>query len=191
MRARERGQRLGAHEPVGVRDHAHDPVAFARPRHYGSGMAIADELAADLKEAMRRKESGTVACIRFVKSKIQEAVTAKGFRGEADDDLHRRIIASYVKSLQKGIEELEAAGDRGRTLRDQYSAEIAYLERYLPKLLGVEETRDLVRRKLADLGVTDAKRSGQVVGAILKEHKGEVDPALVRRLVEEALASST
>jgi uncharacterized protein YqeY len=153
-------------------------------------MAIEDELAAELKDAMRRKDSGTVACIRFVKSKIQEAVTAKGFQGRADDELYRRIISSYVKSLQKGIQELEAAGDRSRDLRDQYAAEIVYLERYLPKLLGADETAEIVRGKVAELGVTDPKRSGQVVGAILKEHKGEVDPALVRRLVDEALTST-
>ena len=38
-----------------------------------------------------------------------------------------------------------------------------------------------------ELSVDDPKRAGQVVGHIMKDHKGEVDGALVNRLVREAL----
>ena len=150
-------------------------------------MTIERQLDDDLKSAMRGQEAGKVACIRSVKSKVKEATTAKGFSGPADDALYRRVIVSYVKQLRNALPELEAAGEKGRALVESYSAEIAYLERYLPKLLGEAETRELVKRTIAELGATDPKRSGQVMGAVMKQHRESVDPALVKAIVEESL----
>lgn len=152
-------------------------------------MSIERSLEDDLKAAMRGKEATTVACIRSVKAKVKEATTAKGFSGPVDDALHRRVIAAYVKQLRNALPELEAAGERGREIREGYEREIAYLERYLPKLLGEAETRALVDQVIAGLGTVDPKRSGQIVGAVMKQHRESVDPALVKRLVEERLGT--
>ena len=151
-------------------------------------MSIETQLDEALKAAMRSKDADRVACIRQVRAKVGEAKVAKGFDGKVDDALHQRIIGSYVKSLQKAGEELGAAGDRGEELRRKYAAEVAYLEQFLPKLLGEAETRELVVRAIAESGVDDLKQSGKVMGAIMKTHRQQVDAGLVRRLVEEALS---
>ena len=151
-------------------------------------MSISLRLSEDLKNAMRSKDQDRTACIRQVRSKIQEAVNAPNFDGEVDDAFHVQVIGAYVKSLSKAIKELEAAGERSQALRDRYAAEIDYLQVYLPKLLGEEETAALVRQAIADLGVTDPKQAGRVMGVIMKAHRDDVDAALVRRLVDETLA---
>lgn len=152
-------------------------------------MSLEDQLTTDLKEAMRRKDADVVACIRQIRSKVQEAKTAKGFSGEIDDELYRSVIRAYVKSLRKAIEEFAAAGERAQELRTRYEAELSYLDKYMPRQLGEHETRDLVRKTIEELGVTDPKQSGRVMGAIMKAHKGQVDASLARRLVDEVLAS--
>ena len=152
-------------------------------------MSIERSLEDDLKTAMRAKDAATVACIRSVKAKVKETTTAKGFSGPVDDALHRRVIVSYVKQLRNALPELDAAGERGREIREGYEKEIAYLERYLPTLLGEAETRVLVEQAIASLGTVDPKRAGQIVGAVMKQHRESVDPALVRRLVEERLGA--
>ena len=146
-------------------------------------MSIAAKLDAELKDAMRARDQARLGCIRSVRAKVQEAVNAKGFTGEADDALYVKVIGSYVKSLQKAIDEMKGAG----AVADKYRAEIAYLQPYLPQALDEGATRALVQKTIADLGVTDAKQSGRVMGAIMKDHKDEVDAALVKRLVSEAL----
>lgn len=151
-------------------------------------MSIERALEDDLKNAMRAKDAATVACVRSVKAKVKEATTAKGFSGPVDDALHRRVIAAYVKQLRNALPELEAAGERGREIREGYEKEIAYLDRFLPKLLGEAETQAIVDRVIAGLGTVDPKRAGQVVGAVMKQHRDEVDPTIVKRLVEARLA---
>lgn len=151
-------------------------------------MSIEEQLNEDLKTAMRSKAADTVACIRQLKSKVQETVNAKDFKGPVDDALHQKVIASYVKSLEKGISELLAAGERSQPLRDKYAAEIAYLGKYMPKMLSEAETLDLVKKAIATLGITDPKQAGKVLGVLMKEHRGSMDTHLAKTLAEKELA---
>ena len=150
--------------------------------------SIETRLADELKQSMRQRDSARVACIRQVRSKVQEAVNAPGFSDEVDDAFYQKIIASYVKQLRRGIEELgNAGGERGEALKQSYGAEITYLEQYLPRLLDEAATRAIVEETVAALGVSGTAQLGRVMGTIMKEHKGEVDPALVRKVLEDVL----
>lgn len=153
-------------------------------------MTIENQLNDELKANMRAKNADVVACIRQLKSKVQEATNAKDFAGEVNDALYQQVIASYVKSLQKAIGEMESAGDRSQAIRAKYTAEIGYLNKFMPKMLDEAATRTLVRKAIETSGVTDAKQSGKVLGALMKQHKGEIDPALAKRLVEAELQGS-
>ena len=150
-------------------------------------MSIEQRLDEDLKQGMRSKDAARMGCVRQVRSKMQETVNAKDFSGTVDDALYQKVIASYVKQLRRGIEELGEGSGRAQELRDKYQAEIDYLGQFLPKLLDEGATGALVQEALVSSGVTDAKQAGRVVGGIMKTHKGEVDAAVVRRLVDEAL----
>jgi uncharacterized protein YqeY len=153
-------------------------------------MTITERLAEALKDAMRARDSDRVACIRQVRSKLQEAMNAPDFEGEMSDDDAQKIIASYVKSLQKSIEELRAGGDKAQPLITKYQAEIGYLEGYLPQRLDEDATAALVDSALGELGITDAKQAGRAIGHIMKAHRSEVDAALVRKIVEARLSGN-
>jgi uncharacterized protein YqeY len=55
-------------------------------------------------------------------------------------------------------------------------------------MAGEDEVRAAVKEAIARLAVTDAKQAGKVMGDIMKTNKGKFDPAMVKRLAEEALA---
>lgn len=148
---------------------------------------IAKRLDEDMKNAMRAKDQPKVACVRQLRSKAQEAQNAPDFKGPADDAFYQKIITSYVRMLDKGIADLGAAGERGAPLIASYKAEIDYLSQFLPRMLSADATATLVKDTVAALGAKEAKDVGRVIGAIMKDHKGQVDPALARKLVEEAL----
>ncbi|HSI05181.1 MAG: GatB/YqeY domain-containing protein [Myxococcota bacterium] len=148
---------------------------------------IAKRLDDDLKTAMRAKDQAKVACVRQLRSKAQEAMNAADFKGPADDAFYQKTINGYVRMLEKGIADLGGAGDRGTALITSYRNEIDYLSQFLPKMLSPDVTATLVKDTIAALGAKEAKDVGRVIGAIMKEHKGQVDPALTRKLVEEAL----
>jgi uncharacterized protein YqeY len=155
-------------------------------------MATMEEQLNDrLKEAMRSKDAKAADVLRMLKTKVMERRTAKGFTGQVDDALVLEVITAYVKQLKKAVDEYAALGERGAEMVTQLSYEVGYCEQFLPKMIGEPETEALVKEAIGKLGATDVKQAGKVMGEVLKTHKGKVDPALVKKLAERLLATST
>lgn len=148
--------------------------------------SIKDQLTADRVSAMKRGDKATVNVVRQVESEVAVAKSAPGFSGEVDDELYRATIAAYVKKMDKARDEYESLGEAGRAQAEALAFEVDYLSRFLPEAPSEEETRLLVERTIAELGVDDPKLKGKVIGAVMQSGEG-LDGALVARLVGEAL----
>ena len=152
-------------------------------------MTIQEQLAAEQKAAMKSGDRATLNVIRQIQTEVAVAKAGPGFDGEVDDALYLATIATYVKRMGKAREEYETLGERGREQADKLTFEIDYLSAYLPQKLDEAATRALVDQAITDLGATNPKMTGQVIGAVMKSGE-EVDGALVARLVNEALANT-
>lgn len=152
-------------------------------------MSIASDLAAELKDAMLTKDARRRDVIRQVQTEITLARSEPGYDESKDDDVVQGVIESYSKRMQKSITEYESYGERGADMADKLRFEVDYLSRWMPQKLDEAATRSLIEGKIAELGVAgDEKAAGRVTGMIMKDHKDEVDGALVNRLVREMLA---
>lgn len=147
---------------------------------------IADELEAELKDGMRERDRARINVIRQIKTEVAVLTASAGFDRPVDDALYVEIISSYSKKMQKAKDEFESAGDRGREQAEKLAYEIEYLSRWLPAQLSREETSALVAKAIADVGASDVKDLGRVMGAVMKSG-AEVDGALVNQLVREQL----
>jgi len=152
-------------------------------------MTIREELAEELKNAMRAKDGPRRDVIRQVETEVAVARSQPGFEGEVDDELYRSVIASYVKKMDKARDEYLEIGERGAAMADKLGFEVEYLSRWLPSKLDEKATRDLVKGAIAELGVAgDEKAAGRVIGHLMKTHGKDLDGGLVNRLVREELA---
>ncbi len=154
-------------------------------------MSLLEEMDARLKAAMKAGDKAAVSALRMVRARLTERRMEKDFSGEMTDDVVQEVVSAYVKQLKKALPEYERAGEAGEETARSFAFEIEYLSAFLPRLMDEDATRVIVKETLAALAVSDPKRVGQVMGAIMKAHKGEVDPGLVRRLVEEELGVSS
>lgn len=153
-------------------------------------MSIKEELAAELKDAMRSGDAARRNVIRQIETEVAVARSAPGFSGEAGDELYRSVIGSYVKKMRKAIDEYREAGERGAAMADSLGFEVEYLSRWLPRTLDEEETRRLVREAIAELDVAgDPKAAGRVTGSLMKSRGGELDGQTVSRIVREELGA--
>lgn len=150
-------------------------------------MTIKEELAAELKDALRASDRNRKDVIRAIETEVSRAKAEPGFEGDVDDDLYQSVIASYVKKMTKARDEYGELGDQGSDMAAKLQFEIEYLGRWLPEKLDESATKDLVYAAITELSVDDPRRAGQVVGHIMREYHGEVDGALVNRLVRDAL----
>lgn len=150
-------------------------------------MTIEEQLNARLTEAMRARSEREVSVLRMVKSQATVARSAPGFSGKTDDAFWSDVIARYVKQQKKAIAEFEKAGDAGREQIAALEFEVDYLAPFLPAVLSEEEVRELVKTAIAKTGAVGPKMLGKVMGFVMKDHKGKVDAAMVKRLAAEEL----
>ena len=151
-------------------------------------VTIKEQLAANLREAMRAKDKPQINVIRQIESEISVQKAAPGFTGEVDDDLYLKTITSYVKKMKKAQAEFAAAGERGSEQAAKLGYEIDYLAQWLPAQADEATTRELVRAAIAELGVDDPKQMGRVIGHVMKSG-ADLDGALVNALVREELGA--
>jgi uncharacterized protein len=151
-------------------------------------MSLYESLEQKLHEAIKARDLRSADCLRMLKAKLIEKRTSPGFKGELTDAIVRDVAATYVKQLSRSIQEFEKAGDAGREHIEKIKWEVDFLSGYLPKHLDEGTTRKIVEEAIAQSGVTDPAQSGRVIGVVMKSHKDEVDPVLVRKLIEEILS---
>jgi len=152
-------------------------------------MAIKDEMAAELKDSIRRGDKPRSAVIRQIETEVSRAKSEPGFDGEVDDALYIKVIGSYTKKMTKARDEYLGYGEQGAAQAESLGFEVDYLSRWLPSALGESETRKIVAAAIAGLGVEDPKMAGRVVGHIMKSGIEGIDGGLVNRLVREALGA--
>lgn len=151
-------------------------------------MTIQEQLAAELKDAMRQKDAPRRDAIRQIQTEVATAKSQPDFEGEVDDVLYQRVIGSYVKKMEKSRAEYADLGERGQAMAEKLAFEVDYLSQWLPSKLGEDETRRLVQEAIDELGVAgDEKAAGRVTGHLMKTSGKDLDGQLVNRLVREEL----
>lgn len=150
-------------------------------------MPIQNDMTEKLKAAMRAKDKRALGIIRMLKSRMKETTTAAGFSGEVNDELWLKVIRSYAKQQQKAIALYEKAGDDGVEHIEEIRWELAWMAPYMPKSADEATIRGWVDEAIAGLGGKESARFGAVMGAVMKAHKGEATPNVVRQIVQDAL----
>lgn len=151
-------------------------------------MSIKEELSAELKDAMRAHDRNRLDVVRQINTEIARAVCAPGFTGEPDDGLYRKTIAAYAKKMAKALADYESYGDRGAEAAAKLRFEVEYLERWLPKAPSAEEIATFVDEAVQEVGATEMKAMGHVMGHVMKQHPG-LDGSVVSALVRARLTS--
>ena len=147
-------------------------------------MTLRERIEADIKEAMKSGETVTRDTLRMVLSALKNKRIEKG--DELDEGAELAVLSTAVKSRQDSADQYDKAGRED--LRDKERAEIAVIQKYLPKMLGEEETRALVERTVGELGLSSKKEIGRLMKAVMAEHRGAVDGKVVQRIAGELLA---
>ena len=151
-------------------------------------MTIKEELDAELKDALRSKDRMRLDVIRQINTEVTTAAAAPNFTGEIDDALYVDAISHYTKRMAKAKAEYEGYGEKGADMVDKLGFEVDYLSRWLPQQASAEDVRAIVDSAIAELGATDPRQIGQVMGHIMKNHHG-LDGSQVNAAVREALGA--
>ena len=148
-------------------------------------MAIIDDLSTALKEAMKSKEKTKLDAIRQVQTEVAKKKAEKG--EEATDELVLGVITSYVKKMNKAVEEYNFLGDRGVEMAEKIQGEIDFLSTWLPDQLSDDEVAKIVDEVLSEMGNVDMSQMGKIIGAVMAKADG-LDGATVSKIVREKIS---
>ncbi len=148
-------------------------------------MGLKERLDADLKAAMKDRETLKLSVVRMVKSavKYREIEVMKPL----DDPGIQGVIVSEIKRRRDSVEQYKA-GNR-QDLVDKEEAEIAILQGYLPQPLSEKELSAKVDEAIARVGAKGPKDMGAVMKALLPEVQGRAEGKVVSEMVKQRLAS--
>lgn len=147
---------------------------------------IKDQLTQDLKQALLEGDKVKATVLRGLKSAIGYAEVAAGKRDEGLEN--KEVISLLQKEAKKRQESADLyakAGDQARA--DQELAEKRIIEVYLPAQLSEAEIATHVDTAISELGATDSKALGQVIGAVKARTNGAADGAIIARIAKERL----
>lgn len=146
-------------------------------------MSLNEQLLNDMKLAMKSKDELRLSTIRLLRSSVSYAQINKG--AELTDDEVLEVISREAKRRREAI---EAADSGGRSdVADKERAELEVLSVYLPKQLSEAEVEAIAREIVAEVGATDLKDRGKVMGPLMQRIKGKADGKLAGQVVEKLL----
>ena len=149
-------------------------------------MTLQDQLMADLKTALRDKDSVRKSALRMALAALKYARVEVNRDLTADEMLG--ALSKEVRQRHKAMEEFERAGRADLVASER--AELDILEAYLPQALSEDEIVDLARQVIAETGASSTKDMGQVMRAIMPRVRGRADGRQVNQIVRQLLQSS-
>jgi hypothetical protein len=147
-------------------------------------MDIRQRLDADLKEAMRARDSVRLETVRNVRGTIRAREIDSG--KELDDQEIAKLIRGLVKQREDSISQYREGGRNDLVERE--SAEKALLEAYLPAGPSSADVERVVGEVIAELGASTMKDMGRVMKAVSERLGGGADGKLVSAVVKSKLS---
>lgn len=149
-------------------------------------MNLETQIMAQLKEAMKAKNTVALEALRAVKSELLLAKTS-GANGDLSEDQEIALLQKLVKQRKEAAEQFEA---NGRVeLADKELAQAEVIQQFLPAQLTDEELTAVIQEIVTKVGATSPKDMGKVMGAASSQLAGKAEGKLISAKVKDILAS--
>lgn len=145
---------------------------------------IYDTLRADIITAMKARDSVATTALRTADAAIKRA--SMDANKDIDDAMTIATLRKAVKNLADARVEFEKGGRSDLVAAN--TAEMALLEKYLPKGLDAAKVEALVVEVIAATGAQSKKEMGKVIAALKQRPEAALlDFGAVSRLVQSKL----
>ena len=148
-------------------------------------MDLFEKVSEDIKNAMKAKDKVALETLRNVKKCFLEAKTAPGANDTLTDADALKIMQKLVK---QGKDSAGVYAGQGRQdLADAELAQVAVIERYLPKQMSTEELENVLKEIIAEVGAAGPKDMGKVMGVASKRLAGKAEGRVISEAVKRLL----
>ena len=148
-------------------------------------MELFDIISNDIKEAMKAKDKVALDTLRNIKKVLLEAKTAPGANDTVSDETAIKLIQKLAK---QGKESAELYSSQNRPeLAAEELAQVAVMEKYLPKQMSEEEIAAALKEIIAQTGAAGPQDMGKVMGVATKQLAGKAEGRVISTIVKQQL----
>ncbi|MDK4689741.1 GatB/YqeY domain-containing protein [Kingella negevensis] len=148
-------------------------------------MTLKAQLTADMKTAMKAKDSVTLSTIRLINTEIKQFEVDN--RAEVDDE---KVTAIIMKMIKQRKDSAKIYTDANREdLAEKELAEVAVLQCYLPEMLSADAIAAEVAKAIAETGAAGMGDMGKVMGVLKTRLAGKADMGEVNKALKAALTA--
>ena len=138
-------------------------------------MELQKQISADLVAAMKVKDTTTLNVLRVLKGEIQRAEQSSNGKVQLSD-------ADIIKLVKKSIDGInETGGDQ---------AEVAVLEKYMPKQMTESEITTLVSSLIVTNSYSSPKDMGKIMAHFSENYAGQYDGKVLSQMVKDLLTNT-
>lgn len=151
-------------------------------------MTIHEQVKAGIPEAMKARDEARLRTLRSLTTAMTNEVVAKKRKPDEflTDEEALAVLKRASNQRKDSIEQFEKAG------REELAApekeELSTIEGFLPAQMSREEIEQIVKTKMAELGVSNKSEAGKLTGSLMKDLKGQADGGLVKEVVDSLLS---
>ena len=148
-------------------------------------MSLITKIDSEIKAAMLSKQEARLRGLRAIKAALLLSKSEKGAADELTEEAELKAVQKQIKQRKDSIEIYKQ--QNREDLAKIEEEELAVMEEFMPKQLTAEELSSAIEKIVADLGVTDPKEMGKVIGAANKILQGKADGKAIAEMVKQVL----
>jgi len=149
-----------------------------------SKSAIKDSIQKDQISFLKEGNKDNSSILRFALSFINKEEKEK--KSDLNDSEVIKVLKSLIKRNKDSFDQFTAANRV--ELAEKEKREMELLEKYLPEVMNEEDTEQMVKKTLNDMGISSIKEMGKAMGEIKKNHGDNIDLSLVSQLIKKHLS---
>ena len=150
-------------------------------------MSLEEKVQEAIKDAMRAKDQTALLALRAVKSAILYIKTNEGREeGPLTASEELALLIKQAKQRRDSIEQFNANGRLD--LSEKEIAELAIIERFLPKQLTKAELLDALKGIIAETGASSIKDMGKVIALANQRFAGQAEGKVISSTVKSLLS---
>ena len=149
-------------------------------------MSLKERITADMKDAMRSKESEKLNAIRLLQSSIKQKEVDD--RVDIDDESILSIIEKMLKQRRDSIEAFKKANRNDLVNKEEF--EVKILQTYMPEPLSELEVENEIDEAIKSTDAKSMKDMGSVMGLVKRKVSGRANMAEVSKKIKEKLTTT-
>ncbi len=143
-------------------------------------MTLYEKLKADYKTAFRAKKQFTKETLKYIIWIVKMKEIDNRWVEITDDDIIA-IIKKEIKARQDASANYKKLGNQEEV--DIQMRNIEIIKQYLPEMLSEKALKEIINTKISELWIELPTQRGQLIGAIMKEYRSVVDPAMLNKII--------